>query len=218
MYFGSPELHFEPRVLDFAGGEIHFARLEMHFEGLELNFERLERYLELLQRHFGRSEAVLTRQMSSLEGVFRVWEGLPNLVTPATFVGRRSGAAPRPPHLRPLLPSANPSHLLLGSRLPVEGREEDGQEPGRLGMPPGRDGPVPGVEGFPLPEHGDRPRLARHRLELPGAGQLSLGSGDHLVLLAQTGQVGGGESVGEGGNGRTGTMVRAAHERYLLRG
>jgi len=34
MYFGSPELHFEPRVLDFAGGEIHFARLEMHFEGL----------------------------------------------------------------------------------------------------------------------------------------------------------------------------------------
>jgi len=144
----------------------------MHFEGLELNFERLERYLELLQRHFGRSEAVLTRQMSSLEGVFRVWEGLPNLVTPATFVGRRSGAAPRPPHLRPLLPSANPSHLLLGSRLPVEGREEDGQEPGRLGMPPGRDGPVPGVEVFPLPEHGDRPGLADDRRELPRAGQV----------------------------------------------
>src|SRR6476660_8469389 len=81
-------------------------------------------------------------------------------------------------------------------------------------MPPHGDGPVSGVEIFPLPAHGDRPRLVADRLHLPRPGHLGLGGGQDLLPLAQAGEVGGGEGVVEGGGGRTGTMVLAAHEAY----
>src|SRR5437870_4775813 len=79
-------------------------------------------------------------------------------------------------------------------------------------MPEDRDRLVPGRQVLPLPEDGDRPGFPRDRLDLPRPGELRLGGSQNLVLLAQVGQVGGGEGVVEGGNGDTGTMVRATHE------
>jgi len=65
-------------------------------------------------------------------------------------------------------------------------------------MPPLGDGPVSGFEILPLPEHGDRSRLAADRHHLPRPGHLGLGGGQGLLPLAQAGQVGGGEGVVEG--------------------
>src|SRR4051812_25004053 len=79
-------------------------------------------------------------------------------------------------------------------------------------MPPHGDRLVVGGELLPNPEHGDRPGLAGNRLLFPRPGHLGLGSGQDLLVLAQVGQVDGGESVVEGGNGRTGTIRTAAHE------
>src|SRR5882724_4081815 len=102
--------------------------------------------------------------------------------------------------------------LEMEAGLAVEGGKKDGEEQRQLLVPHDRDRPVAGREVLPLPQDGHGAGLARDRLDLPRTGELRLRGGARLVLLAQAGQVGGGEGVVEGGNGRTGTMVRAAHE------
>src|SRR5262249_22255557 len=65
-------------------------------------------------------------------------------------------------------------------------------------------------------EDGDRARPARNGLDLPGPGELRLGGGQAVVAFAESGQVGGGESVVEGRDRRTARLTRAAHEGVLL--
>src|SRR5437763_11474938 len=64
------------------------------------------------------------------------------------------------------------------------------------------------------PEDGDRTRPARNRLDLPRSGELRLGGGQAVVAFAETGQVGGGESVVEGRDPRPATMSGALHELF----
>src|SRR5436305_4096954 len=56
--------------------------------------------------------------------------------------------------------------------LTVDHRQEDGEEPRRLPMPEDGHGRIAGVHLLPLPKDGDRPRLTRNRLDLPGTGKL----------------------------------------------
>jgi hypothetical protein len=93
------------------------------------------------------------------------------------------------------------SILYIEERLAVDHRKEHGEEPRRLPMPKNGDGRIASLHRLPLPKHGDRPRLAGNRLDLPGTGELRLGGGQRVVLLAQVGQVGGGEGVVEGREG-----------------
>src|SRR5882724_10762309 len=102
--------------------------------------------------------------------------------------------------------------LYMEQRLAVEHREEHGEEPRRLQVPEDGDGRIADRQILPKPKDGDRPRSAGDGLDLPGTGELRLGGGQDVVLLAQAGQVGGGEGVVEGWGGDTGNIVGAAHE------
>src|ERR1700712_5708861 len=64
----------------------------------------------------------------------------------------------------------------------------------------------------PDPEDGDRTRPAQNRLDLPRSGELRLGGGQAVVAFAETGQVGGGESVVEGRDLRPAPMSGALPE------
>jgi hypothetical protein len=82
-------------------------------------------------------------------------------------------------------------------------------------MPKDGDGRIAGVHLLPQPKHGDRPRFAGNRLDLPGTGEFRFGGGQRVVLLAQVGQVGGGEGVIEGDGGTLIPLRKLRMSLYL---
>src|SRR5882724_7678903 len=102
--------------------------------------------------------------------------------------------------------------LYLEERLAVDHRQEHGEEPRRFEMPEDGDRRIADGEVLPQPEEGDRARPPRNGLDLPGAGELGLSSGQDVVALAEEGQVGGGEGVVEGRDGRAATITGASRE------
>jgi hypothetical protein len=102
--------------------------------------------------------------------------------------------------------------------LAVDRRQEHGEEPCRFEVPQDGDRRIAGGHVFPDPQDGDRARPPRNGLDLPGSGELRLGSGQAVVAFAEEGQVGREKALSKG---ETGVLLPSRELRMrfcLLRG